>query len=219
MRESSASCFLSAWLSAPGARRARTPGGAAWPLESAGQPGTLVRDARAPLRSPSAVCAPDPSRRLCPEGLAVAPALPGVGGGCGAGEAPGDPGPQVLACNRHPRVSAAELPRPRTGCSSCIRETRKHSHHELAKSSLLPTPVFLPGVSHGQRSLAGYSPWGRTESDTHTHTHTGPSLVPRGSLIRLSSLPPCRPLISPKLDLALTLCSTPYLSLYSHHGI
>ena len=29
-----------------------------------------------------------------------------------------------------------------------------------------PTPVFMPGESHGQRSLAGYSPWGRTESDT-----------------------------------------------------
>ena len=24
-----------------------------------------------------------------------------------------------------------------------------------------PTPVFLPGESHGQRSLVGYSPWGR----------------------------------------------------------
>ena len=29
-----------------------------------------------------------------------------------------------------------------------------------------PAPVFLPGESPGQRSLAGYSPWGRTESDT-----------------------------------------------------
>ena len=29
-----------------------------------------------------------------------------------------------------------------------------------------PTPVFLPGESHGQRSLEGYSPWGCTESDT-----------------------------------------------------
>ena len=28
----------------------------------------------------------------------------------------------------------------------------------------LPTPVFLPGEFHGQRSLAGYSPWGRKES-------------------------------------------------------
>ena len=29
-----------------------------------------------------------------------------------------------------------------------------------------PTPVFLPGKFHGQRSLAGYSPWDRKESDT-----------------------------------------------------
>ena len=29
-----------------------------------------------------------------------------------------------------------------------------------------PTPGFLPGESHGQRSLAGYSPWGRKVSDT-----------------------------------------------------
>ena len=28
-----------------------------------------------------------------------------------------------------------------------------------------PTPVFLPGKSHGQRSLVGYSPWGHKESD------------------------------------------------------
>ena len=38
-----------------------------------------------------------------------------------------------------------------------------------------PIPGFLPGEFHGQRSLAGYSPWGHKESDTteqHTHTHT-----------------------------------------------
>ena len=29
-----------------------------------------------------------------------------------------------------------------------------------------PTPVFLPGESHGQRGLEGYSPWGHKESDT-----------------------------------------------------
>ena len=27
------------------------------------------------------------------------------------------------------------------------------------------SPVFLPGESHGQKSLAGYSPWGHRESD------------------------------------------------------
>ena len=29
-----------------------------------------------------------------------------------------------------------------------------------------PTPVVLPGESHGQRSLVGYSPWGCKELDT-----------------------------------------------------
>ena len=29
----------------------------------------------------------------------------------------------------------------------------------------LPTPVFLPGESHGQRSLEGYSPWSCKELD------------------------------------------------------
>ena len=28
-----------------------------------------------------------------------------------------------------------------------------------------PTSVFLPGKSHGQSSIAGYSPWGLKESD------------------------------------------------------
>ena len=41
-----------------------------------------------------------------------------------------------------------------------------------------PTPVFLPGQTHGQRSLVACSPHGHKESDTtehaytHTHTHT-----------------------------------------------
>ena len=30
-------------------------------------------------------------------------------------------------------------------------------------------PVFLPGESHGQRSLAGYSPWDDKELDTTEH--------------------------------------------------
>ena len=29
-----------------------------------------------------------------------------------------------------------------------------------------PTPVFLPGASHGQRNLVSCSQWGRKESDT-----------------------------------------------------
>ena len=39
------------------------------------------------------------------------------------------------------------------------------------------TPVFLPGKSHGQRSVVGYSPWGRKEwtqlsNFTHSLTHS-----------------------------------------------
>ena len=34
-----------------------------------------------------------------------------------------------------------------------------------------PTPVLLPGKSHGQRSMVGYSPWGRKESDTTERLH------------------------------------------------
>ena len=34
-----------------------------------------------------------------------------------------------------------------------------------------PTPVLLPGKSHGRRSLVGYSPWGRKESDTTERLH------------------------------------------------
>ena len=41
-----------------------------------------------------------------------------------------------------------------------------------------PTPVFLPGESHGQRSLVGYHPRGHKESTMtecmHTHTHPHP---------------------------------------------
>ena len=36
-----------------------------------------------------------------------------------------------------------------------------------------PTPVFLPGKSHGQRSVSGYSPWGHkaVRQDLTTKQH------------------------------------------------
>ena len=37
------------------------------------------------------------------------------------------------------------------------------------KRACQPTPVFLQGKSHRQRSLKGYSPWGHKESDTTEH--------------------------------------------------
>ena len=49
-----------------------------------------------------------------------------------------------------------------------------------------PTPVFLPGESHGQRSLTGYSPWGCKESDT-TELLTHP--VPQHHSVKILSFP------------------------------
>ena len=39
------------------------------------------------------------------------------------------------------------------------------------RSKWQPTPVFLPGKSQGQRSLVGYTSWGRIESDTTEQFH------------------------------------------------
>ena len=42
----------------------------------------------------------------------------------------------------------------------------------LPRRKWQPSPVFLPGKFHEQRSLAGYNPWGHKESDMTEHTHT-----------------------------------------------
>ena len=41
----------------------------------------------------------------------------------------------------------------------------------IRKRQWHPTPVLLPGKSHGQRSLVGCSPWGLEESDTTEPLH------------------------------------------------
>ena len=43
-----------------------------------------------------------------------------------------------------------------------------------------PTPVRLPGQSYGRRSLVGYSPWGRAESDTTERLSSSSSSAKRG---------------------------------------
>ena len=46
-----------------------------------------------------------------------------------------------------------------------------------------PTPVLLPGKSHGPRSLVGCSPWGRYQSDTteRLHFHFSLSCIGEGN--------------------------------------
>ena len=44
-------------------------------------------------------------------------------------------------------------------------------HHNVRRRQWHPTPVFLPGKSHGRWGLVGCSPWGRLESDTTERLH------------------------------------------------
>ena len=40
------------------------------------------------------------------------------------------------------------------------------------EKGMQPTSVFLPGKSHRQKSLVGYSPWGHKESNTTEHARS-----------------------------------------------
>ena len=60
-------------------------------------------------------------------------------------------------------------------------QVRSLGQEDPLEKGMQPIPLLLPREFHGQRSLAGYSPWGRKELDTTeqlthtcTHTHTHP---------------------------------------------
>ena len=56
-----------------------------------------------------------------------------------------------------------------------------------------PTPVFLPAEVHGQRGLAGYSPWGHKELDVSERLTLPLSLVSpstAATLVPTAALPP-----------------------------
>ena len=73
--------------------------------------------------------------------------------------------------------------------AAIVREAFKYIHYHIDvyiciyvytyiwRRKWQPTPVFLPGKSHGQRGQVGYSRWDLKESDmteqlnTHAHTH------------------------------------------------
>ena len=61
------------------------------------------------------------------------------------------------------------------GVKTHMKETQETEVPSLGWEDALEegmaTPVFLPGKSLGQRSLAGYSPWGCKESDMTERTY------------------------------------------------
>ena len=88
----------------------------------------------------------------------------------------------------HSSVPAWRIP----GTVEDRKSTRLNSSHSSTlalftfmpwRKTWQPTPVFLPGKSHGQRSLVGYSPWGRKELDTteQLHFHFSLSCIGEGN--------------------------------------
>ena len=48
---------------------------------------------------------------------------------------------------------------------------RSLGREDPLEKEMQPTPVLLPGKSHGLRILVGYSPWGRKELDMTERLH------------------------------------------------
>ena len=54
----------------------------------------------------------------------------------------------------------------------CETEVQSLGWEDPLQRKWKPTPVFLPGKFHGQKSLMGYSQWVCKESDITEHTQT-----------------------------------------------
>ena len=78
---------------------------------------------------------------------------------------------------RSPALQADSLPSEPLGKPRICLQSRKHRRCRFNpwvgtipwRKTWQPTPVFLPGESHVQRSLASYSPWGCKDSDRAKH--------------------------------------------------
>ena len=71
-----------------------------------------------------------------------------------------------------------------------MRETQIHSlgQEDPLEKGMAPSPVFLPGEFHGQRSLVDYSPGDHKETEQLTHTLDVPKFVIRTNAIFLTPL-------------------------------
>ena len=86
----------------------------------------------------------------------------------------------------YPPIPILNFPASWDGKSICLQCGRPRFNPWVGKilwrRKWQPTPVLLPGKSHGWRSVVGYSPWGRKESDTterrRFHFHTQPYFLP-----------------------------------------
>ena len=104
--------------------------------------------------------------------------LTDVAGSPGASHSPAMSPPLLFHRGRaeNPEVTDRVCSFPAAGASgkeSACPCRRRRFHPWVGdplEKEMVPTAGFLSGESHGQRSLAGCSPWGRKESDTTEHT-------------------------------------------------
>ena len=102
------------------------------------------------------------------------------------------------------KIPWTEEPGSPWGCEEPDTTERLCFHFSLStfmhwRRKWQPTPVFLPGKSHGQRSLVGYSSWGckRVKHDLVTKQHRAPRswvqtpTLPLTTCRNLGTLPPC----------------------------
>ena len=81
-------------------------------------------------------------------------------------------------------VNITGLPRWLSGKESAC-QFRSHRTIPMRRKWQL-TPAFLPGEPHGQRSLAGYSPWGSKELDATERLSTEQINITVTNLVKLS---------------------------------
>ena len=80
-------------------------------------------------------------------------------------------------------VLGGSLLRPNRSWPPFPLSSIKFIYQALSEKAMAPTPVLLPGKSHGRRSLVGSSSWGREESDTteRLHFHFSLSCIGEGN--------------------------------------
>ena len=68
-------------------------------------------------------------------------------------------------------------------CLILVKRDKVPDYGIVRRRQWHPTPVLLPGKSHGQKSLVGCSLWGRSESDTteRLHFHFSLSCIGEGN--------------------------------------
>ena len=133
-----------------------------------------------PSRPPDTYAAPGSLPEAGVEGRVLAPAPPGVsqlvGGRVSSFSQPQEQRLRWSLVQAVREESVKGGPRWLSGKESACQRRRRGFDPWVGKipwrRKWQPAPVSLPGESHGQRSLAGYSPWGHEKSDISERVHT-----------------------------------------------